>query len=240
MQTPDDSARRERADQQFSTLARPTAERVQTAAPDAAALEKPAQERLREADAAPAEAKAAAAAPPVPASAPPLAATQAAGNAAAESAATPQPQTAPAAPQRSRLEDVSAASARLASAARDADARLPVASPDGVSRWRIVGPVLEMSADGGATWLPAAGVTPAEVADVTSGASPARGVSWLVGRSGLVLRTTDGRRFSRTSTPAPALLIGVEAADGAIAEVRASDGRAWRTVNAGRTWMPVR
>jgi photosystem II stability/assembly factor-like uncharacterized protein len=134
------------------------------------------------------------------------------------------------------------ANARLAAAsAKLVDARLPVSSPDGASRWRIVGSALETSADGGATWLAAAGVTPAELADVTVGASPARGVSWLVGRGGLVLVTADGRRFTRTSAPAPAaLLVGVEAVDSAIAEVRASDGRRWRTTNAGRTWMPVR
>jgi hypothetical protein len=194
-------------------------------------------ELRREADLVSVQEKAAAATPPTAAAPGPSAAPLAASGAAAESAAPAQPRTTPAAPQRSRLE-AAPANARFAAALPDA--RLSFASPDGASRWRIAGTTLEVSADGGATWSPATGVTPAELADVTSGASPGRGASWLVGRGGLVLVTTDERRFVRTSPPAPALLIGVEPQDGAIAEVRAADGRAWRTVNMGRTWMQVR
>ena len=234
---PEDSAGRQRRDEQASsTLARPTAGRVQNAAPEAVALDEPAQER-READASPAKKTVAGASPAAAAPAPAAAPQAAAADAAAEAAATPQVQAVPPAPQRSRLEGVPA-NARLASALTDG--RLALASPDGASRWRIRGTVLEMSSDGGAAWLPAAGVTPAELADVTSGASPARGVSWLVGRGGLVLVTTEGRRFTRASPPAPVPLTGVEAMDGMTAEVHASDGRAWRTVNAGRTWTQVR
>lgn len=237
---PRDSAPRPSADRQANaTLYRSDASRPQAATARPVAVGELAQERRREADADAAkektvEAASPALAPPAPAAAPRVTAA----DAAAEAAATPQAQAVPPAPQRSRLEGVPA-SARLASAPT-VDGRLALASPDGASRWRIRGTELETSSDGGAAWLPAAGVTPAELADVTSGASPARGVSWLVGRGGLVLVTTDGRRFTRTSPPAPAPLTGVEAMDGMTAEVRASDGRAWRTVNAGRTWTQVR
>jgi photosystem II stability/assembly factor-like uncharacterized protein len=117
---------------------------------------------------------------------------------------------------------------------------VPVVSPDGVSRWRIAGTALENSADSGATWQLAAGVSPADLANVTSGTSPRAGVSWLVGRGGLVLVTADGRRFTRASMPAPVALTSVNAVDEATAEVRAADGRAWRTTDAGRSWTQVR
>jgi hypothetical protein len=237
---PRDSAPRPSADRRANaTLYRSDASRPQAATPQPVAVGELAQERRREADAAAAQEKTVAAASPAVSAPAPAAPLQArAADAAAEAAATPQAQAVPPAPQQSRLEGVPA-SARLASAPT-VDGRLALASPDGASRWRIRGTELEMSSDGGAAWLPAAGVTPAELADVTSGASPAQGVSWLVGRGGLVLVTTDGRRFTRTSPPAPAPLTGVEAMDGMTAEVRASDGRAWRTVNAGRTWTQVR
>ena len=194
-------------------------------------------EPRREADLFSVREKAAAAVAPAAPAPSPSAAPLAASGAAVENAAPAQARTAPAAPQRSRLE---AAPPNARFAAELSDARLSFASPGGASRWRMVGKTLEVSADGGATWSPVTGVTPAELADVTSAASPARGVGWLVGRGGLVLVTTDGQRFVRTSPPAPTQLVGVEPQDGAIAEVRASDGRAWRTVDMGRSWMPVR
>ena len=149
--------------------------------------------------------------------------------------------TAPA-PQRARAEGFSTATARLASAsaAKSADARVPISSPDGSWRWRIVANALEVSADGGATWLPAIGVTPGDLANVTGGASPGAGVSWLVGRGGLVLVTADGRRFTRVMLPAAATLTSVQAADASTADVQAADGRAWRTTNGGRAWALIR
>jgi anti-sigma factor RsiW len=139
-------------------------------------------------------------------------------------------------------EESLAGSARLASAqAKAVDVtRLPLVSPDGASRWRVAGSSLQVSGDGGSTWEPAAGVSPADLAGVTSGASPARGVSWLVGRNGLVLVTADGRRFTRATPPAAAQLTSVEAVDAFTAEVRDADGRGWRTSDAGRSWTPLR
>ena len=106
--------------------------------------------------------------------------------------------------------------------------------------WRVVGNALEVSADGGATWLAATGVTPGDLANVTSGASPGGGVSWLVGRGGLVLVTADGRRFTRVMPPAAATLMSVQAADALTADVQAADGRTWRTTNGGRAWALIK
>jgi hypothetical protein len=147
-----------------------------------------------------------------------------------------------AAPTQQRNRSALAAAARAESAplAKADEARLAFASPDGATRWRIVGQALEASADGGTTWLPAAGSTPTEVADVTGGASPARGVAWLIGRNGLVLITADGRTFSRATAPVAAALTGVQAVDRTSAEVRAADGRSWRTADGGRSWVQGR
>jgi hypothetical protein len=159
-------------------------------------------------------------------------------NAAAETDARPRQAEAAGPPARA---EAFAASARLAaSQAKGNDVRAPWTSPDGASRWRITGAALEASADGGVTWLPAAGVPPAELANVTSATSPARGVSWVVGRGGLVFVTADGVRFTRGTSPALAPLTGVEAVDASTAEVRSADGRAWRTTDGGRTWAQVR
>lgn len=163
----------------------------------------------------------------------------------AEVAAPPPPAStagaAVASPAAPRAEQF-AADSRLAAAEAKVAATpsQPVTSPDGASRWRIAGSALEVSSDGGATWQAASGITAAEFASVTGSASPGAGVSWLVGREGLVLVTADGRRFSRASVPAAVPLTGVVPVDAATAEVRAADGQAWRTTDAGRTWVRVR
>lgn len=143
-------------------------------------------------------------------------------------AAAPRAERFAANPQRAPAEAKAATSSTLA-----------VTSPDGGSRWRSAGGSLEVSNDGGATWQATSGVGAAELAGVIAGASPVRNVSWLVGRDGLVLITGDGSRFTRASVPAPVPLTGVVAVDAATAEVRAADGRAWRTADTGRTWTRV-
>ncbi len=141
-------------------------------------------------------------------------------------------------PARARSEGFSPATARLSvPLAKAANAPVAFSSPDGGWRWRITGAVLEVSSDSGGMWLPATGVTPVDLENVTSGASPGRGVSWLVGQGGLVLVSTDGRRFTRAVPPAAAPLTRVQAVDASTASVQAADGRAWRTVDGGRTWI---
>jgi photosystem II stability/assembly factor-like uncharacterized protein len=63
-------------------------------------------------------------------------------------------------------------------------------------------------------------------------------VCWLVGRSGAVLVTTDGTRFSRVSAPAPADFVSVSATDARNATVATADGRRFRTTDQGATWLP--
>jgi hypothetical protein len=157
-----------------------------------------------------------------------------------ELAGAPASTAAPAPQQRARPALTTSARTESALLAKVADARLPIMSPDGATRWRIVGQAIEVSVDGGTSWLPAAGATPSEVADVTGGVSPARSTAWLIGRNGLVLTTADGRTFARATPPVAAPLTVVEAADATSAEVRTADGRSWRTGDAGRSWVRVR
>ena len=82
---------------------------------------------------------------------------------------------------------------------------------------------MSVSTNAGATWelLPTGG--PAEL---TAGSSPSPFVCWLVGRGGVVLRTTDGRRWERVPFPEPVDLVSVQSSDAQTAVVTTTDGRA--------------
>lgn len=116
-----------------------------------------------------------------------------------------------------------------------APATLDVASPDGRERWRVRGAIVEHTQDDGRSWeirSLAGGAT------ALAGASPARGVCWLVGPAGTVLLTTDGSRWTRVSAPAVIDLVLVEARDARTATVTARDGRRFTTSDGGVTWRP--
>jgi photosystem II stability/assembly factor-like uncharacterized protein len=106
-----------------------------------------------------------------------------------------------------------------------------IVSPDPMSRWRIAGGrSVERSSDGGATWQPQqAGAT----SDLVAGSSPSPTVCWLVGRAGLVLLTIDGRQWRPVAFPTPADLSAVRATDASTAVITTSDGRTFRTSDAG-------
>jgi photosystem II stability/assembly factor-like uncharacterized protein len=118
----------------------------------------------------------------------------------------------------------------------DARAVADIVSPDPMSRWRIAGGrSVERSSDGGATWQPQqAGAT----SDLVAGSSPSSTVCWLVGRAGLVLLTIDGRQWRPVAFPVPADLSAVRATDASTAVITTSDGRTFRTSDAGQTWAP--
>ena len=114
------------------------------------------------------------------------------------------------------------------------DASAEIVSPDGRNRWRPGPPgFVEYSSDGGSTrqTLPT-GVS----ATLTAGASPSSSVCWLVGRSGTIVLSTDGRRFQRVPFPEGVDLIAVNAVDAQIATVTTADGRRFSTADGGRTW----
>jgi len=145
---------------------------------------------------------------------------------------TPVAAAAPAAPSPTAraLQEQSANSAAQ-KVAPGVVATLAVTSP-----WRISGTTLERSTDGGSTWRPVStGVT----SELTAVSSPSNAVCWVVGRRGVVLRTTDGQNFSRIAFPEITDLSAVQAADAQSARVTASDGRVFTTTDGGATWHVV-
>jgi hypothetical protein len=126
---------------------------------------------------------------------------------------------------------------RARTAQRTADAAgTEILSPDPAVRWRIIGSALQHSSNGGSTWQAAStGVA----AELTAGAAPSATVCWLVGRSGVVLLTTDGRTWRRIAFPEMTDLSAVFTVDagGNVASVSTVDGRTFVTTDAGATWV---
>ena len=109
-----------------------------------------------------------------------------------------------------------------------------VSSPDPTVRWRLSGPSVERSLDGGVTWQRQSTSTDAVL---TGGSAPSRTVCWIVGHAGTVLLTTDGEAWRRITFPDPkAHLSSVVATDGTHATVTTADGKTYVTADAGTTW----
>ncbi len=124
---------------------------------------------------------------------------------------------------------------RLDEAALAAMPGFEVTSPQPGVRWRVRGSQVERTGDDGATWLAATGV-PAGLS-IVAGSAPSATVCWLVGRSGLVLVTTDGTTWRRLPFTEPTVdLSAVEAVDARTATVSAADGRRFLTIDGGATW----
>jgi hypothetical protein len=109
-----------------------------------------------------------------------------------------------------------------------------IVSSNPASRWRILqGGAVQRSSDGGATWQTQnTGVSET----LSSGSSPSPSVCWLVGPQGIVLRTTDGRSWTRVPFPEAVPLASVRATDDQTATVTTADGRQFVTEDGGRTW----
>ena len=147
----------------------------------------------------------------------------------APAAAAPPPAAAAAAPfsERASVARSALSAANIASA--------DIVSPDPAIRWRILGSAVQHSSNGGSTWEAApVGIA----AELTAGTAPSTTVCWLVGRSGVVLLTTDGRTWRRVPFPEMTDLSAVRTVDagGRVASVSTPDGRTFVTTDAGTTW----
>jgi hypothetical protein len=109
-------------------------------------------------------------------------------------------------------------------------------SPDGSVVWRPgVGGRIERSTDRGQTWQPqATGVT----TGLVSGSAASNEVAWVVGRAGVILRTTDGANWQRIAAPEGATgdWVAVVAYNAMTATVVAADLRRFSTADGGSTW----
>jgi Photosynthesis system II assembly factor YCF48 len=110
-----------------------------------------------------------------------------------------------------------------------------IAVPASSIRWRIPdGRTIQRSLDSGVTW---ANHHAAENdMTLTAGAAPTPNVCWLVGRSGAIILTIDGRAWRRIKFPEPLDLAAVTASDARTATVTTADGRQFATTDGGRTW----
>ena len=108
-----------------------------------------------------------------------------------------------------------------------------VVAPDRVAQWRFDGSQVQRSTDRGVTWT---SVDQIQASQIRAGSAPSSSVCWLVGRAGLVLLSTDGSSWNRTSLPAAVDLVSVVATDARTASVTAADGRQFQTTDGGRTW----
>jgi hypothetical protein len=110
-----------------------------------------------------------------------------------------------------------------------------IAVPESSTRWRVVdGRTIQRSLDAGVTW--ANHHTGENDLTLTAGAAPSSNVCWLVGRSGTILLTTDGRAWRRLKFIETADLTAVTSPDARTARVTTADGRQFGTTDGGRTW----
>jgi hypothetical protein len=142
------------------------------------------------------------------------------------------------APNETRRADAASAAAApsVDAKARLADRGWIIASSDPRTVWRSVPGSIQRSTDGGQTWQVQAQDAPA----LTGGAAPTASVCWMVGPRGVVMLADDGVSWRRLPFPDRAIdLVAIQAADARSAVVTASDGRQFRTSDAGATWTPA-
>jgi photosystem II stability/assembly factor-like uncharacterized protein len=109
-----------------------------------------------------------------------------------------------------------------------------ITTPDPKILWRLSGSgTVQRSIDSGTSWEDARTST---TDDLTAGAAPSPTVCWIVGRRGVVVRTTNGRDFERVPFPDSIDLTGIQATDARTARVTTADGRSLATTDGGKSW----
>ena len=128
-----------------------------------------------------------------------------------------------------------AAAPSESSSFRSAAAVLEIGTPDPAVRWRVVdGRLVQRSLDAGASWVDQYRAD--EGVALTAGVAPSTTACWIVGRAGVIVRTSDGRAWQRVRFPEPLDFTAVVAGDARTATVTAADGRQFATTDGGTTW----
>jgi hypothetical protein len=113
-----------------------------------------------------------------------------------------------------------------------------ISTPDSDVFYRIAGGgFVEISEDGGASWQRQL-LNPS--AEFTAGSAPEPRICWLVGRSGIVFLTEDGKSWRKLPSPTAEDLVVVVAKSASNATVTTNDNQRWSTDDAGNTWHPVK
>jgi hypothetical protein len=113
-----------------------------------------------------------------------------------------------------------------------------IPTPDSDIFYRTAkGGFVEVSEDGGVTWQ---GQLLNPSAEFTAGFAPEPRICWLVGRSGIVFLTEDGKSWRKLPSPTSEDLVAVVARSASNATVTATDDRKWSTDDAGKNWRPVK
>lgn len=108
-----------------------------------------------------------------------------------------------------------------------------IGSPDPMVRWRLRRATVEKSIDGGRSWT----AVPTGIdAEWTAGAAPTTTAFWIVGRGGMVARSTNGSAFERVPFPELTDLSAVQASGAQTATVATKDGHTFTTTDGGRSW----
>ncbi len=75
-------------------------------------------------------------------------------------------------------------------------------------------------------------------ADLTAGAAPSETVCWIVGRSGTIIRTTDGENWTKIASPTNADLFAIVADSAEHAIVTTVTAKNFETSDGGTSWHP--
>jgi hypothetical protein len=156
----------------------------------------------------------------------------ASGAALADRSAAPAQPAAHAAPPPAAVPTPARREAFEAQAPANAAEKASALSAQAAPRWRVADGRLEQLRDG-ATWAP---VTTGIGSSLTATSIPSPTVCWVVGRAGVVLRTTDGQNFARIQFPLTVDLVNVQSSGPQAATVTGADGSVFSTVNGGTTW----
>jgi hypothetical protein len=110
------------------------------------------------------------------------------------------------------------------------------ADPNVIYRIARTGGMVEISTDAGKTWQSRLLDPPA---DINAHSAVAPKICWLVGSSGAVFVTEDGKAWRKLPPPTSQNLVEVEAKDAYRATITSEDGQKWTTVDAGDIWYPA-